>query len=124
MISVGSIVTVRQCGTVAWVVESRNPDGSWRVVGKAVDVGGRPLFTSRNAGVGDLTEVTPPPTYTLGATITYNGAQHVVADVTGDFVTLVVPEKLYPLRHGHALRIPAGNSIIVSKSDLVLGGLS
>jgi len=44
--------------------------------------------------------------------------------IIGDSVTLVVPERAFPLRGGGALQIVAGNLVTIEKADLVLEELT
>jgi acetyl-CoA carboxylase alpha subunit len=76
--------------------------------------------TGRTAGEGDIVVVRDAETYDLGTTIEYGGVKHTVARDLSDFVELVTPEVSRPLRGGGALRIAAGNTVTMAKSDLAL----
>ena len=119
MIAPGALVTVRQYGLTAWVVERREA-GRWHVVSKGIDDRGRAVYFGRVAGEGDIALITPAPVYEAGTTVEHNGMQHVVASDNGDSITLTVPDSRRPLRGGGHLHIAAGNTITLAKSDLAL----
>jgi hypothetical protein len=122
MISPGAIVTVRQYGAALWVVLRPASDGrAWHLRGKLVDYRGRSAFRGHIAGAGDITVIRDAPTYQVGDVVERNGLRHVVLrDLGDDGVELAVPEDRVPLKGGYTVRVPAGNTTVVSKSDLVL----
>jgi hypothetical protein len=73
VIAPGSIVKCRQTGATAWAVERQLPDGLWRLVGKQVTQFGGEHFIGRTAGGGDLSVVTPSPSYEVGSSVIYAG---------------------------------------------------
>ena len=62
-------------------------------------------------------------TFSPGQIIVHEGIYYEVASDDDDSVTLIVPEVSRPLRGG-ALRLAVGNTITISKGDLVLEGFS
>jgi hypothetical protein len=66
MISAGAIVTLRQHGTILWIVRGPAPGGRWYVTAKRVDESGRGSYQNHVAGAGDITVIRDAPSYQIG----------------------------------------------------------
>jgi hypothetical protein len=121
LLSPGAICTIRQCGAQLWVVVAKSDDGRWRLRSKRSDSRERSSWTARIAGEGDLMIVRETETFEPSTEIEHDGVKHTVARDLGDSVELVTPEVSRPLRGGGALRIAAGNTVTMAKSDLGVG---
>jgi hypothetical protein len=118
-ISPGCLVTCRQCKTQLFVVKAATDNG-WHITGKLTDNKGRALFTSRVAGVGDLTLIREAQTYEPGTTHERAGKLLTVLSDDGDTVTFNVPEHSSPLAGGGNVRHAGGHTTSVSKAELIL----
>jgi hypothetical protein len=104
-IAPGALVTVKQTGTVLWVVVGRADDGiRWRLRSKRIDQNGRHDVTARIAGSGDITVVREAPAYAPNTMIEHEGRLHEVVADHGDSVELITPASRHSLKGGHALQ--------------------
>jgi hypothetical protein len=121
MISPGCLCLCNQTAAQLWVARGRHHDGlGWDLIGKFTNTFGRVAPTGRIAGEGDVVLVRDAETSDLGTTIEYGDVKHTVARDLGDSVELVTPEVSRSLRGGGALRLAAGNTVTMAKSDLAL----
>jgi uncharacterized protein YodC (DUF2158 family) len=122
MVAIGDVVTCRQTGSQLWVVRARafGADAArWYLRGKGRTRTGRPIFTARVAGDGDLALVTDAPRFSVGDEVRVNGGTYTVAKDLGDTLELVAPEVRYDL--GDAmLYVPGGHHMEVSKADIMI----
>lgn len=124
MIQIGDIVTTRQTGTDLWVVRAVAGEGSRaHLRGKLIDHRGRATYTDRVSGLGDIAVIVPAATYTPGQQVELDGVRLTVTRDLGDVVEFSVPEKRFEHAAGVNVRLPAGNSITISKAELALDAL-
>ena len=128
-IEIGSICTIKNFCTRLWVAVEPVSDHlgeftRWRLTCKQVDSAGRIAYSRRIANVNDVTVIHDPEQYAVGDTITWGGLDHLVLRDMGDEVELGVPEhRVKP--HGYGvIRIPSGNTRVVSKANLLLAELT
>jgi hypothetical protein len=125
-IAPGAIVRVLRRGDVAFVVRRRDEFNSrrWQCVAKAFDDRENVLHEGVTVGEGDIVVVREAPTYSPGAQVHFNGVKHTVSRDLGESVELIVPSLRRLLRGGGVLRVAAGNTCMIAKSDLVLEKLT
>ena len=130
-LSPGAICTVRQFGSVLFVAKEPVADhlgaySRYRLTCMQVDSRGRRAFQSRDAGLGDITVVHDAEVYQVGSIITYEGLDHIVLrDLGDDGVEVGVPEDTAKPPRGYGvIHIPAGNTRVLHKADLILAGLN
>jgi hypothetical protein len=117
---IGSIVKVWQTGATM-VVRHCASDGRLHLRGKEVyGRNRRTALTARVVGAGDVTVIADPPTYIAGTQVRHDGTTYTVLQDWGDHVQLSVPEQRAYCRNGVTLKIPGGNTVTISKADLVL----
>jgi hypothetical protein len=126
MISVGDICVIRQTGSVLWAAKAPAPDPTdrerWTFVGKAVDRRGRAAYSTRVAGVGDVTVVRPwdAEVHKVGSEVLYRGARHLILEDRGANLWLGVAPHDSPRKGGGVIHIQASNTTVASKADVVL----
>jgi hypothetical protein len=120
----GAKVTVPQTGSTLWIVQRLRGDGRADLIRRLTDYLGRVQYRGHIAGLGDITEVAPAPTFTPGFTITRDGVEHVVIEDRGDEVLFEVGAHFKELRGGNRLKLPSGNVTTISKADLRIEGLA
>ena len=117
MIAPGAKVNCLQVdGT--WIVKHAINDTYWQLIRRSDD---GHHYVGRIASKFDLVELEPPPSFTIGSTITRDdGVLLTVASDDGDTVEFVVGASRHPLKRGGHLHLAEGNQITLPKPILVL----
>jgi hypothetical protein len=124
MTQVGAIIQIHRRGDMRWVVTRQEFDAQgranrWHVVSLDIDAASG-THNGLTVGEGDLVTLVAAPVYEAGAEVRYEGQDLTVIEDLGDFVKFSVPASRFPLKGGHALTIPSGNTAVIAKSDVVL----
>lgn len=117
---IGAVVRCYQTKNDLWVVRQHGPDGRLHLRGKRRYGRGWTRYTARVAGAGDVSVLAEPPTYPPGTELTHDGLPLVVIEDRGDTVVCSTSDMRTYFRDGTTLRVPGGNTIELSKADIVL----
>ena len=115
MSMIGATVTVRQLPGIVWVVRGVDSDGRLRLRSRDHN-----RYTSRACGAGDVSVITPAPSFTPGTQFEHDGQILTVVRDEGDQVVFAVGDACIYWPDNTSLRIPGGNTYTLSKADVVL----